>query len=107
MDDLVQRLSQGRHHVEVALRPEKTVKAFRDCISRGYVHLRFSETRGGTELGVNLDENLTDLSDAQFDEIKGMARLVGSLTLNYVRVRCSAEIDLSSLEGSGYLEPLA
>jgi hypothetical protein len=31
-------------------------------------------------------------------------RIVGGLTLDYVKVRCIAEIDLSTLEGQGHLE---
>ena len=54
-DDLVKRLSESQHPVEVSLRPEKSVDAFKDRIEQGYVHIKFTGTRGGTELGVRLD----------------------------------------------------
>ena len=106
MDELVQRLSEGDHPVEASLRPEKTVQAFKECIDRGYVHIKFTNTRGGTELGVRLDQNATDLSQADFDNQRGSAHLDGGLTLNYVKVRCLADIDLTTLIGKGHLTPV-
>src|SRR5262245_53247205 len=50
-DDLVKRFSEGAHPVVASLRPEKTVRAFKERIDLGYVHLRFTDTRGETELG--------------------------------------------------------
>ncbi|MDH3602641.1 MAG: MbtH family NRPS accessory protein [Candidatus Tectomicrobia bacterium] len=105
-DDLVQRLSEGDHPVEVDLRPEKSAQALKDCIDRGYVHIKFTGTKGGTELGVRLDPNAIDLSQADFDQQTGSALLVGELTLNYVHVRCLANVDLKTLTGQGRLEPV-
>ncbi|XQQ06572.1 MAG: hypothetical protein EDM05_56940 [Leptolyngbya sp. IPPAS B-1204] len=107
MNELVQRLSQGNHPVEASLRPERTVAAFKACIDRGYVHIKFTDTRGGTDLGMQLDHNASDLSTANFDQQTGQAHLVGHLTLNYVPVKCIADIDLSTLSGTGHLEPTA
>lgn len=103
-DGLVRRLADGAHPVEIALRPEKTVAAFRDAVERGYVHIRFPETRGGTELGVRLDRAASDVTDADFANGTGRARLVGGLTLDFTPVRCVAEVDLATLAGSGRLE---
>lgn len=103
MDDLVQRLSTGEHKVEAGLRPERTVKELKAAIDRGYVHVKFTETRGGTELGFKLEDGETDLSAADFDVEKGKVRLGGKLVLNYEPVRCVAEIDLESLAGTGHL----
>src|SRR5437660_9806464 len=79
-DNLVERLSKGTHPVEASLRPEKSVPALKECIDRGYVHIKFTETRGGTELGVRLDRDMV-----AFDDQAGSVRLVGDLTLNYVK----------------------
>ena len=103
-DDLVERLCQGQHPVEASLRPEKTAQALQECLDRGYVHIKFTGTRGGTELGVRLDPDSTDRSKADFANARGSIRVVGHLTLNYVPVRCVADIDLSSLSGTGHLE---
>lgn len=105
-DDLVHRLSEGDHPVEAGLRPERTVQALKECIDRDYVHIKFTGTRGGTELGVRLDRGATDLTRAAFADAKGNAHLVGNLTLNYVKVRCVADIDLQTLSGTGHLEIL-
>ena len=103
-DDLVNRLADGDHPVEVGLRPERTVKILQECIDRGYVHIKFTGTKGGTELGVRLDDDASDLSQADFANHTGTAHLVGGLTLNYVKVRCIADIDLTTLAGQGHLE---
>jgi hypothetical protein len=106
MSDLVSQLSKGLQPVEVSLRPERTVDAFRECIDAGYVHILFPKTEGGTELGVRLDRSLCDLESADFWKRSGHVKLVGNLTLDYTRVRCSAEIDLATLAGKGKLEAI-
>jgi hypothetical protein len=106
VDELVARLSARDHHVEASLRPGKTVEAFKECIDRGYVHIKFTETKGGTELGFKLDRQASDLSKADFSTETGNVHLVGNLTLNYVKVQCIADIELKTLEGKGYLVPL-
>jgi uncharacterized protein YbdZ (MbtH family) len=103
-NDLVERLATGEHPVEVTLRPVKSAQALKECIERGYVHIKFTSTQGGTELGVRLDKNASDLREADFAGQRGSLRLVGGLTLDYVPVRCIADIDLSTLAGKGHLE---
>ena len=92
--------------MEVGLRPERKAAIFKECIDRGYVHIKFTGTEGGTELGVRVDEHASDFSQADFSDQTGQAHIVGGLTLNYVKVRCVADIELSSLSGHGYLEPV-
>lgn len=104
--DLVTRLSEGLHSVEASLRPERTAGALKERIDLGYVHIKFTETRGGTELGVRLDRDAVDISQADFDEPSGKVHLEGALTLNYVKVRCIADIDLQTLAGQGHLVPV-
>ena len=106
MNELVQRLSSGEHSVEASLRPEKTATALKESIDRGYVHIKFTNTRGGTDLGVRLDPEASNLQEADFEHQTGRVHLVGNLTLNYVKVRCIADIELASLEGKGHLEPM-
>jgi hypothetical protein len=104
MNELVQRLSQGEHPVEASLKPQKTATALKESIDRGYVHIKFIQTKGGTDLGVRLDPFASSWSEADFTQSKGKVHLVGDLTLNYERVRCMADIDLETLEGTGHLE---
>jgi uncharacterized protein YbdZ (MbtH family) len=101
---LVDRLCEGDHSVEAGLRPEKTVKLFKEAIDRNYVHIKFTKTRGGTELGVRLDREACDFSQADFDNGSGTVHVEGNLTLDYVKVKCIADIDLATLEGVGHLE---
>jgi hypothetical protein len=104
MDELVQRLSAGDH--PVIFSRGDSAEELKRSIDRGYVLIKFTDTQGGTELGVRLDTTTTDLSGANFTQASGAARLVGNLTLNYVKVRCVADIDLSTLQGKGRLEIL-
>jgi hypothetical protein len=69
----------------------------------GYVLVKFTETRGGTELGFSLDRAATDLSAADFDKGVGQVHAEGNLNLNGDDVRCIADIDLSTLRGTGRL----
>jgi uncharacterized protein YbdZ (MbtH family) len=100
---LVDRLCEGNQAVEVGLRPEKNVKLFKEAIDRDYVHIKFTNTKGGTELGVRLDRNASTFSDADFQNGKGTVHVEGYLTLDYVKVKCVADIDLSTLAGQGRL----
>jgi hypothetical protein len=106
VNDLVKRLSEGSHPVEVNPRPERTVKLFKEMLDRKHVLVKFTQTQGGTELGVPLDESRSDLSQANFETESGTVRVCGELTLDYVPVRVVADIELPSLQGSGHLEIL-
>ncbi len=102
-DDLITRLAEGIHPVEVGLHSEKTAEAFKAAIDRGYVHIKFTATKGGTELGVLVDSQASDWSQANFSQSKGFVHVEGTLTLNYVKVRCLADLDLKTLTGTGHL----
>jgi len=106
MNGLVQRLSEGGHPIEASLRPEKTATALKESIDRGYVHIKFTNTKGGTDLGVRLDPEASVLNEADFDNQTGKVHLVGNLTLNYEKVRCIADVDIATLNGKGHLEPV-
>jgi hypothetical protein len=75
-------------------------------VDRNYVHVKFTETRGGTELGFRLEPEYSDLSKADWANGKGEVRLAGRLKLDGVPVRCVADIDLAKQEGWGHLEIL-
>lgn len=102
-ESLVSRLSKGRHPIEARVYPENSVAAFKESIDRKYCHIKFTDTRGGTELGFEPDSDRSNFKDADFDNQKGKVTLAGRLTLDYVKVMCCAEIELPSLKGEGYL----
>jgi uncharacterized protein YbdZ (MbtH family) len=101
--NLVDRLCEGDHVVEVGLRPGETLKQFKESIDRNYIHLKFTATKGGTNLGFHLDKGSSDFGSADFENGKGTVHIEGSLTLDYVKVRCVADIELSTLAGRGHL----
>lgn len=102
-DDLVGFLATGAHPVEAGLRPEKSVKRLQEALERGFVHIKFTDTRGGTELGFELDRKASDLSRADFEHNTGRIHVEGELTLNYQKVRCVADLNLETLTGEGRL----
>lgn len=105
-DDLVDRLSEGEHPVVLSLKQDQIAQELQACLDRGYIHIKFTNTQGGTELGVRLEPDRCDLSQADMANGHGEAHLEGGLTLNAVPVRCIANIDLGTLTGMGQLEPL-
>lgn len=103
-ESLVDRLCTGDQPFVLSLRPEPTLKRFKEAIEQGYLRVKFTGTNPGTELGVRLDKEASDFNGANFEEGTGSARAVGDMTLDYVRVRCVANIDLETLAGHGRLE---
>jgi len=103
MNELVQRLSVGRHAVTVGGSQRSLAELRKRIEEIGYVFIKFTDTRGGTDLGVRVDKSATDLSNADFDNASGVIHVEGTLTLNYAKVRCVADIDLINLNGDGYL----
>ncbi|MBA2283894.1 MAG: MbtH domain protein [Ktedonobacteraceae bacterium] len=103
MNDLVQRLSEGKHPVIVG-GPQPSLGEFQKRIEEmGYVFIKFTDTRGGTDLGVRVDRSAVNTSMANFEQGTGTVHIEGTLTLNYVKVRCVADIDLAELKGTGHL----
>jgi hypothetical protein len=76
----------------------------KEAIDRGHVPIKFTDTRGGTELIVPLDRSRSDVRAIENKNGSSEIRVVGDLTLDYVRVTCVARIDLATLEGEGHLE---
>jgi hypothetical protein len=102
VDELTQRLTVDQPVIMGGTNP--TVEELRTRTGdMGYMLIKFTETRGGTELGVRLDRDATDLSAADFDKGTGTAHVEGTLVLNYDPVRCIADIDLATLKGTGRL----
>jgi hypothetical protein len=102
MNYLTERLSVDQPIILGGSDP--TVEELRERAGEmGYVLIKFTETRGVTELGFPLDRAATDLSGADFDEGTGAMHVEGDLVLNGDVVRCIADIDLATLTGTGRL----
>jgi hypothetical protein len=105
MNELVQRLANGTHPIDFETRT-KGLNEIKERLDNGFVFVTFTQTKGGTELGINIENALTNLSMADFKEGSGIIHVSGTCTLNYQKVRCTADIDLATLKGSGNLIPL-
>jgi hypothetical protein len=106
MSELPRKLSQGDHKVIYRPIRDDARGELKAAIDRKYVHVKFTETRGGTELGFPLDEERSDLTKADWEKGEGSVHLVGELNLDGVPVRCVADLDLDTVEGKGHLEIL-
>jgi hypothetical protein len=102
MNELVVKLSSVQP-VE-ASRPEKTFQALKESIDRNYVHIKFKNTE--TEIGMQILNENCSFDKADFNNVAGEIELVGALTLNYVKVKCVANIDISNCEGYANLVPV-
>lgn len=100
------RLSEGTHAVDFLPRQEDAHAELSGAIDRRFVHVRFTETRGGTELGFEIDEARSDLTKADWDDRVGTLHLEGELTLDGVPVRCVVDLDIATMEGTGHLDLL-
>ena len=105
MDSLVARLSKGKHKIVFEQRT-KGIEEVKERLENGFIFVTFTQTAGGTELGINLDKKSIDLNCADFIEGKGKVHLEGTCTLNYHKARCIADVDLETREGQGYLKVL-
>jgi hypothetical protein len=106
ISDLVDRL-QVEQPIVASLRPQATVDALKAAVARGVVHVKFVNTRGGTELGVHLDRAASDAAAADFAGGGGTLRLAGTLTLDFVPVRFEGVLALDTMEGTGSLKRTA
>lgn len=107
MDELTQRLVNGDHPVMIgALDPSvEDLKLRLEEIGR--LSIKFTDTKGGTDLPIRVDRDACDLGSADFDQGRGAVHIEGTLTLNNDPVRCVADIDLATLKGTGRLVPVA
>ena len=108
MNELVKNLSSGKHNIIVGgtANADDPLKEFREAVERNFVHVRFTETRGGTELGFHLEENQCDFSKGDLKKGEGKVRVAGKIKLDYVPVRVVADINIKKLSGKGFLEIL-
>lgn len=103
MNALVQKLTTDTHPIVI----QTSLQEFHSRVKEmGFVFIKFTDTLGGTNLGVRVDTASTDLSRADFIDGSGIAHVEGTLTLDYVKVRCIADIELPTLSGTGHLVAL-
>jgi hypothetical protein len=102
MHDLTQRLTVSQPIIMGGTEP--TAEELRKRVEEmAYVLVKFTETRGGTELGFALNQDASDVSAADFEQGKGVVHVEGNLILNDDPVTVIADIDLATLKGTGRL----
>jgi len=106
MDRLIEQLTKGKHPIIFEARTESYEEIQDRILKVKFVFVKFTDTVGETEIGINVDADLTDIRGADFVNKTGTIHIVGTCELNYNKVVCVAEIDLKSKCGIGYLKLL-
>jgi hypothetical protein len=102
MNELTERLTKDQPVVVGGSQP--TLEDLRHRVEElEYAFVKFTETQGGTDLGLSLDRAACDVSKADFEQGSGAVHLEGTVILNGDPVRCLADIDLATLKGNGHL----
>lgn len=101
---LVERLSAAEHDVRLVLRPSNSLGSLKSAVDRGFVQVEFTGTKGGTVLGFPIDASLSNTAKLKEDSGDGEIQLIGFLTLNFQKVKCTANISLKTFDGKGKLD---
>jgi len=100
INDLVKKLSTGNHEIELNHRGDN-YEQIKERINSGYILVKFINTLGGTEIGINIDKNNINFNEHNDDE---KMLIEGTSNLNYNKVKCIITIDKKTLKGKGYLK---
>lgn len=101
MDELIRQLTAGVHPVAIC---EPWIGKLQDHLEKtGHLEIVFTQINGASSLGVDLDREECDFATADFEGRKGQVRLEGIVTLDQRAYWCAAYIDLSTMDGTGYL----
>jgi hypothetical protein len=103
VNDLTHRLANGDHPVTIGGTRPSPAELRRRIEEVGQIRIKFTATRGGTDLGMTVDHAASDFMAADFDQGTGAFHVEGTLVLDYVPVRCVADLDLATLAGTGHL----
>lgn len=79
------------------------LKKLKRAIENGYILVKFTQTKGGTELGCNTKNNDSE-NKCIIDEEKRTIQIIGRLKLDFTPVRLRAEVNLDTFKGKGKLE---
>ncbi len=104
--DLVKKLLV-KQPIEFESRTDTLEELKERLLEMKFVFVTFTQTKGKTELGIDVDLDLTETKNADLDKGAGNIKVVGTCELDYQKVRCVADVDLSTKKGSGYLALLS
>jgi hypothetical protein len=101
MDELIGQLTTGVHPVAICEPWAEKLQGYPEEL--GYLQITFTRINGAPEIGVDLDRDECDFATADFEGRKGEVHLEGTVALDHRTLRCVAYIDLSTMDGTGYL----
>lgn len=95
---LISILSDGKNHPIIILSDNKDKVL--NQIQQGYIHIKFTDTIGGSCLTLELDQSITDIECWD----NNIINLEGELILDYQHVKCIIEFNVLTLQGHGLLQ---
>jgi len=98
MDELVLRLTSYTQKVKLESRAA-SVAEIKSRIEHGFVFLDFIDTKGTTELGLNIN------AGSVINQNQNL-KFTGTCELNFHRVSCHADIDMNTLHGTAEVKLL-
>ncbi len=104
MDDLVRKLSAGKHPVLIQMAESESLSDLAYDLAKGYCHISFPDTQGGTELKIPVDAGASEFSRERILEGHASIHLEGDLSLNFEKVRFIGDFSVPGLTGEGCLQ---
>ncbi|MBT4880039.1 MAG: hypothetical protein HON43_03595 [Alphaproteobacteria bacterium] len=102
-ETLVDRLATKAQKVIIGYRNE-SLEELRENFKNSYLHLKFPDTRGETELGIDLLIDECDFSALESGKTEGNLIIKGTTILDSQPILCSANVDLKSRTGTSTVE---
>lgn len=103
LKSLIEKLINTHHSVVIGYRNEST-EMLAENLKDHYIHIKFPDTQGETELGLSIDQELSNISEFLNDPDQGTLHIAGRTTLDYKPILCLAEIDKKTRKGKAYVQ---
>lgn len=98
-ESIVSFLERIQDHPVTVKPTNRNFQEFKESLARHYVHLTFTDTRGGTTVAVRLIPEKVNVEGENILQETGTVHFEGSFILDYSRMKCIAAINLKTFEG--------
>lgn len=98
-ETLVEKLINTKHSVVIGYRNESDVE-LAESLKDHYIHIKFSNTQGETELGISIDPNLSNIDEFLDHPNQGIFHIAGRTILDSEPILCTAQIDKKTRKGT-------
>jgi hypothetical protein len=95
---LVEKLISTKHSVVIGYRNESD-EELAESLKDRYIHIKFPNTQGETELGISIDPNLSNIDEFLDHPDQGTLHIAGRTVLDSQPILCSVQINKKTREG--------